>query len=121
MAPERVKAIGYKSNFIRNCNIMLFLVLAVMTVSLILYLSTYLCKNCAPSLYSISRRMIKEVLLTLILFNCFNFAYSAGLHFRYASPEDSLYVLGTVAAITTLILQVAMAIGLLVTEDDGFG
>jgi hypothetical protein len=100
---------------------MLFIVIAVMTISVVLYLLTYLCKGCAPTLYAVARRMIKEVLLTLILFNCFNFAYSAGLHFRYSSPDDSLYVLGTVAAVMTLVLQVAMAVGLLVTEDDGFG
>lgn len=61
------------------------------------------------------------MLLTLILFNCLNFAYSAGIHFRYAIPEDSLYLLGTLAAAATLVIPVLMAIGLSMTEEEGFG
>jgi hypothetical protein len=57
----------------------------------------------------------------LILFNCLNFAYSAGIHFKYAIPEDSLYVLGTLAAIATLVIPVLMAIALSMSEEDGFG
>jgi hypothetical protein len=57
--------------------------------------------------------MLKEVLLTLILFNCFNFAYSAGLHFKYASTDDSLYTFGTLAAVLALVLPVIMALGLM--------
>jgi hypothetical protein len=55
-------------------------------------------------------------MLALILFNCFNFAYSAGIHFRYASHEDSLFVVGTISAICALIFPIIMAIALLVCE-----
>jgi hypothetical protein len=65
--------------------------------------------------------MLKEVLLTVILFNCFNFAYSAGIHFNYAPTDDSLYTLGTIAAVLALVLPVLMALGLMCTEDEGFG
>lgn len=57
----------------------------------------------------------------MILFNCLNFAYSAGIHFRYAVPEDSLYLLGTLSAVATLVMPVLMAIGLSMAEEDGFG
>jgi hypothetical protein len=100
---------------------MLFIVISVILISLVLYLSTYICQKCAPCLHSISKRIIKEVLLTLILFNCFNFAYSAGLHFNYAPRNDSLYTAGTVAAILALVVPFLMAIGLMCAEDDGFG
>lgn len=100
---------------------MFIIVMIVILVSFILYGVTYLCKNCAPSLYSISKRLFKEVLLTLILFNCFNFAYSAGLHFSYADKNDDLYVLGTVAAVCTIVLPLVMMIVLQLTEEDGFG
>ena len=92
-----------------------------MIVSFILFLATYLFKNCAPKLFSISRRIFKEVLLTLILFNCFNFAYSAGLHFVFADRNDYLYNIGTVAAVSTIILCLLMAAVLQCTEEDGFG
>ncbi len=100
---------------------MLFIVIAVVFISIILYIFTYCCKTCAPSLHSISKRIIKEVLLTLILFNCYNFAYSAGIHFNYAPKYDSLYTYGTVAAILSLVLPVVMALGLMCSEDEGFG
>lgn len=100
---------------------MLVIVGAVLIVALVLYLAAYCCKGCAPSLYSFSRRVIKEVLLTLLLFNCFNFSYSAGIHFAYAPRNDSLYPLGTVAAVLALVLPVMMAAALVCTEDEGFG
>ena len=87
---------------------MLFIVFGVMIVAFVFYLTTYCCKDCAPSLYGISRRLFKEVLLTLILFNCFNFSYCAGLHFSYADKSDSLYLYGTIAAILTIVLPLMM-------------
>ena len=83
---------------------MFFIVISIIAVSFILFLCSYLCKNCAPLLYSISRRVFKEVVLTLILFNCYNFAYSVGLHFYYASPDDPLYVYGTLCAVLAILL-----------------
>lgn len=100
---------------------MLFIVVLVLLVSAILYSLTYCCKGCAPSLHSISKRIIKEVLLTLLLFNCYNFAYSAGIHFNYAPSDDSLYTAGTIAAILSLVLPILMALGLMCSEDEGFG
>jgi len=112
LTPERVQTIGYAANFLRNCNLMFLVVMAIILVALLLYIASYCFKKCAPSCFSISRRLAKEVLLTLILFNCYNFAYSAGLHFYYATPSDSLYALGTVAAVATIIIPIAMAIAL---------
>jgi cysteine-rich repeat protein len=121
LTPSRVNSIGYNANFLRNCNVMLMLVLAVIAVAFTLYIITYIFKKCAETLHKVAKRMIKEVLLTLILFNCLNFAYSAGIHFRYAVPEDDLYLFGTLAAAATLVLPVLMAIGLSMAEEDGFG
>jgi hypothetical protein len=117
LTPQRIDSIGYRANFLRNCNFMLITVIAVILVASILYLSTYFCKKCAPSLHSVSKRLIKEILLTLILFNCLNFAYSVGIHFRYASTDDSLYTLGTVAAVLTLILPILMAVALSMSAE----
>ena len=61
------------------------------------------------------------MLLTLILFNCFNFTYSAGIHFTYAPEDDSLYQLGTLAAVLALIIPLIMAFALVFTSDEGFG
>ena len=89
---------------------MLLVVYCIMVVSFLLYLLSFLLKKCSESLYSFSKRVFKEVLLTLILFNCFNFAYSSGLHFAYADRSDSLYTLGTIAAVTTIVLPLLMIV-----------
>lgn len=44
----------------------------------------------------------------MILFNCFNFSYSSGLHFAYADKSDSLYLLGTIAAVSTIVIPLMM-------------
>ena len=100
---------------------MLAIVVVVITVAFSLYGLTYCCRGCAPTLHKCSKRILKEVLLTLILFNCFNFAYSAGIHFSYAPKDDSLYDAGTAAAVLALILPVVMALVLMCTEDTDFG
>ena len=87
LTPNRVQTIGYASNFLRNCNLMFLIVAAVMVVSFLLYLLTFCCSKC-PCLATLARRLFKEVLLTLTLFNCFNFAYCAGVHFSYADSAD---------------------------------
>jgi hypothetical protein len=86
LTPTRINSIGYESNFLRNCNVMLLLVITVILVGFSLYSIACCFDSCFLTLIKISKRLIKEVLLTLILFNCLNFAYSAGIHFRYAIP-----------------------------------
>lgn len=82
---------------------------------------TFLLKSGAPTLYKIGKRMFKEVLLTLIMFNCFNIAYSAGIHFTYNTPDQPLHQAGTVAAVLSLMIIMAMVIGLALADEDGFG
>lgn len=67
--PERISAIDYNANFIRNCNAMLLVVLGIVAVAFVLYILTYIFKKCSPTFHKIAKRLIKEVLLTLILFN----------------------------------------------------
>jgi hypothetical protein len=47
LTPSRVNSIGYRANFLRNCNVMLMLVLAIIIVALVLYILTYLLRRCA--------------------------------------------------------------------------
>jgi hypothetical protein len=84
LTPERITSIDYRANFIRNCNLMLIVVIFVILASFSMYAIAYCYKNCAPCVFRFTQRLLKEVLLTLILFNCLNFAYAAGLHFNYA-------------------------------------
>ena len=121
LTPTRINSIGYEANFLRNCNIMLLLVITIILVGFALYSIAYCFDSSSPKFVKVSNRLIKEVLLTLILFNCLNFAYSAGIRFRYAIPEDNLYLFGTLAAVATLVIPVLMAIGLSKAKEEGFG
>jgi hypothetical protein len=114
--PERINAIDYKANFLRNCNAMFLVVAAVIVVAFVMYVISRLCQSCT-TFTKVTKRLSKEVLLTLILFNMLNFAYSAGLHFRYAPKEDHLYFMGTIVAICTLVIPVVMAVALLISEE----
>lgn len=118
--PSRVQTIGYASNFLRNCNIMLMITAAIVVISFLFYFLTCCCKSCT-CLYSFSRRIFKELLLTIVLFNCFNFAYCVGLHFAYADRNDYLYFWGTLAAVASLVIPLMMVIILQCTEEQGFG
>ena len=118
---ERINAIDYRANFIRNCNVMFLLVVAVMVIAFFLYLITWFYKFCCPCFYVFSERIFKEVLLTLILFNMLNFAYSTGIHFKYAPKEDPLFIWGTLAAVSTLLIPLLMVFILQCTEESGFG
>ena len=112
---ERINAIDYRANFIRNCNLMFCLVVGIIVLSFVLYLVARICRQCVPCLHSFSQRIFKELLLTLILFNQLNFAYTAGIHFHYAPEADSLYTLGTLAAIASIIIPALMAAALMCT------
>jgi hypothetical protein len=42
-------------------------------------------------LIKVSMILLKQGFMTLILFNIFNIAFSAGVHFKYANPADDSY------------------------------
>lgn len=114
--PERVASISYEANFINNCNIMFAVVAVVIVAALFLYLLTFALKSYAPMLSEIAQRILKEVLLTLLLFNAFNFSYAAGIHFNYASHEDPLYIPSSCLAAAAVALPIIMALMLMVAE-----
>jgi hypothetical protein len=59
LTPERVKSIGYSSNFLRNCNLMFIIVFCLILVSFTLFIIVKFCQNCAPFCYSLMRRIAK--------------------------------------------------------------
>lgn len=57
--------------------------------------------------------LLKEVFVTLLIFNCFNISFSAALHFKYATSQNTdNYVLSTVSAILAVIFCLLSLIGL---------
>lgn len=75
-----------------------------------------------PVIGSIGNFLLKEVFLTLFLFNCFNIAFSAGLHFRYATPSNTHnYGLSTLAALVALFCCLVIIVQLLFFDKSSFG
>lgn len=74
------------SNFINNCNIMLFLLFAQVIVCASVYVVAKLANS--KKIISYSMYFLKQGVITLILFNCFNISFSAGVHWKYASSND---------------------------------
>lgn len=65
--------------------------------------------------------MLKQVFATFVLFNAYNVAFSAGIHYGYADRYSQNFWLNTaimaVAVLATLLTTVAME----VTSKDGYG
>ncbi len=74
---------GIDSLFVNNCNLMFFLIITEVVIAGILYGITHFVSKYASKLAKISKYMIKEVLLTLMMFNAFNIAFGVGVHFHY--------------------------------------
>ena len=64
---------------------------------------------------------MKEGFVTLVLFNIFNISFSAGVHWKYASPSDENYILSSIVLYGTLIAMVAAVVAMEVTGKDDYG
>ena len=75
----------------------------------------------SDTLKKIGIRLLKEGFLTLILFNCFNVAFSAGIHWKYAQPEDEFYVLSSFGLYFSLCIMLLVVFLLQLASPKGFG
>lgn len=63
-------------------------------------------------LHKLSQRFLKQGFTTLLLFNTFNIAYSAGLHWRYASEGMDGYAFSSFVMYVSLgVLAVWVVVG----------
>lgn len=60
---------------------MLLLIVAEMTVAAVIYGLSHLLKNVSEKFSTVAKYLIKEGLITLIMFNAFNIAFGVGVHF----------------------------------------
>lgn len=82
--PDNLANLGIYSLFINNCNVMVFGMFGLFVFSSLLYGIASKCK--LLSVKKISIRLLKQGSITIILFNISNICFSAGIHWRYASP-----------------------------------
>lgn len=116
--PRRVSAINYEAEFLSNVNYMLWLVLADVIIGASLYFVASLVPTYKEKMQEIGLRMLKEYLLMLVLFNTFNFAYSAGLQFTYAK---TLVSVNSLVAVSAMLLPLVAAVAVTFTDPKQFG
>ena len=84
--PDSIQKMDMSGSFINNCNVMLLVLFGELLVSLAMYIVSKITRS--DKLRKLSLRFLKQGFVTLILFNAFNIAFSAGVHWKYASPND---------------------------------
>jgi hypothetical protein len=117
--PPSLQNMGMFSNFINNCNLMLILLFGLTTVAGITYLIssvTFLMTVRRVSLY-----LLKQGLITLVLFNCFNVAFSAGVHWSFADHSDQFYALSTSLCFITLAVMAVADVAMEFTNEIEYG
>lgn len=117
--PSSFKNMGVAGNFINNCNIMLFVLLAEVVVAGIAYIVAKLAHSQKVQYYSLY--FLKQGTITLILFNCFNISFSAGVHWKYAQPTDEHYLLSSVVLAVSLAVMVAGTFAMELTDKSAYG
>ena len=60
-------------------------------------------QNKYQKFHLVSKYLLKEVLMTFVIFNMFNLSFSAGLQMRYINEVDSWAILCMLFAFTTVI------------------
>jgi len=97
--PNQVSALGIKALFLNNCNVMLLVIVTEILVAGALFGISHLVSSVSTKLSSISKYLIKEGLLTLMMFNAFNIAFGVGVHFQYADRSNDSYTTSSLAAV----------------------
>ena len=118
VVPEKISAIGYSHSFLENMNVMLLVMFAEYLLSLFVILLS--CK--IPKFSKIGFILLKEIFLTIFIFNCFNITFSAGLHFKYATAQNTEnYTLSTAAAILSVLFCFVALLSLELLSHKGYG
>jgi uncharacterized membrane protein len=89
---------------------MLFVLFGELLIALGIFIISKIIRK--DNLKKISLKLFKQGFITLVLFNIFNISFSMGLHWKYASPQDSNYLLSSFMLAVTLVLMVISVVAL---------
>lgn len=89
---------------------MLFVLFGELIIALTIFIVGKIVKN--KKVIKLALRLLKQGFVTLVLFNIFNIAFSAGVHWKYASPTDEGYVLSSVILFGTLAAMVISVVAM---------
>lgn len=102
--PENYKDMNVASSFINNCNIMLLVLFGELLISIVTYVVGKLIHSTTTQ--KVGLRLLKQGFVTLVLFNILNISFSAGVHWKYASPSDPSYTVSSILLYGTLTAMV---------------
>lgn len=119
--PDQVSSLGISSLFLNNCSLMLLLIILELIVAGILFSLSHIIGSMSKKMALAFQHLIKEGLLTLMMFNSFNIAFGTGIHFKYADAENNLYGLSSLAAILSSFLVFVPCVMLIAAKQKGFG
>lgn len=117
--PTRISAMNYNSLFLNNFNVMLALPLIVLVLSIVIYIVGKLKAN-GEKLVNVSKHLVKEYFLTVVMFNLYNISFSAGVQFQYPSQGTSQLV-SSLVALVSICLPIAVICLLAFAESSHFG
>lgn len=117
--PESVEKLDLDSDFINNFNVMYLLMILVLVIAIVVWIVGRFCAWDKFKVVGIF--LLKEVFLTLLIFNSFNIAFSAGLHWTYADPSSEFYVISSIALYAALLMIVIVTLCLELSDSDGYG
>lgn len=80
--PPAFQLLNFSTNILNNCNIMFFVMIGELVISLFLYLISKL--TLIHKLNRLSLHMLKQGFITILLFNIFNLSFSAGAHLKFS-------------------------------------
>lgn len=83
MLPEGIQYIGQYSYFLNNFDVMFFAMLAFLSVASMLYLVSKLMEIARLNYFAIC--LLKQGLLTFVIFNILNMSFSMGTFIKYAT------------------------------------
>lgn len=111
---------GVFSNFINNFNIMLMVYYGYFVL---LVICNIIAANFCKQEYKMyCHRALLQGMVTLTLFNCFNFSFAAGVHWKYASPaDDQFYTLGAALSILTFVAVIGVLVSMMLADKKILG
>lgn len=114
--PNSVKAIGYSESFANNVNVMVLMILGNILVAGGILIAGWRIPKFRELSMRISKRMLKEYLLMMVLFNCFNVAFSLGVQSGYSEPGGDYYAANLVTAGTSMLLAITVCVLIYATD-----
>jgi hypothetical protein len=85
----------------------------------IIYLSARYAKFLKIKAYA--GTFLSQGVISIIFFNCFNVAFSGGVHWKYSDSSDPSYVKSSALLILSLMMMVVVIVGIEMTNKKYFG